>query len=224
MLSVVIPTLNEPDALEACLTRLKGQAPGAELVVSDGGSDGRTLSAARAGAHILVRCRKRGRAFQMDEGLKASSGKIVLFLHADTLLPDGWPDLLIEAFSSLPSPAAVSFSLRFDSPDPVFRYIEKGAAWRQRVTGVPHGDQGIAVLRTAYLACGGFPDVPLMEEYELARRISPQGRLVNLPQAAVTSARRYQAFGPIRGVLRNNALIALWHLGVPPARLARWYR
>ncbi|MBI5594657.1 MAG: TIGR04283 family arsenosugar biosynthesis glycosyltransferase [Elusimicrobia bacterium] len=224
MLSVVIPTLDEPETLARTLTLLKEQAPEAELVVSDGGSGGLTLSAARAAAHVLVRCRRKGRAFQMDEGLKASSGKVVVFLHADTRLPDGWPAMLLQAFSSLPSPAAVSFSLRFDSAQPVFRWLERGAAWRQRLTGVPHGDQGIAVLRTAYLACGGFPDVPLMEEYELARRIRPQGRLVCLPQQAITSPRRYQTSGAIKGALRNNALIALWHLGVPPARLTRWYR
>ncbi|MDE2291950.1 MAG: TIGR04283 family arsenosugar biosynthesis glycosyltransferase [Elusimicrobia bacterium] len=223
-LSVVLPTLDEGPLLPAALAALKGQAPEAEFVVADGGSKDATLAAARAGAHVLVRCRKAGRAFQLDQGARAASGRVLVFLHADTRLQDGWPAALADAFAALPTPAAASFRLRFDSPRPVFRLLERAADWRQAVTGVPQGDQGLAVLKDAYLASGGFPDVPLMEEYELALRLREQGRFARVPLDAVTSARRHLARGPLRTALRNSALVALWHLGASPARLARWYR
>ena len=223
LISVVIPTLDEEGALPSLLEVLKRHAPDAELVVSDGGSLDGTQAAARAGAHVLVKCSKPGRAFQLDQGLRAAAAPIVLFLHADTRLPDDWPALLSDAFSGLPTPAAASFRLCFDSPLPVYRALERAAAWRQSLTGVPQGDQGIAVDREAYLACGGFPFVALMEEYELYRRLRPHGRFVNLDAAAVTSVRRYEK-GPLLQALRNSTLIARWYLGVPPDKLARSYR
>lgn len=219
LLSVVIPTLDEEGVLPSLLETLKRQAPDAELVVSDGGSLDGTQAAARAGAHILVKCSKPGRAFQMDQGLRASSGAIVVFLHADTTLPDGWPTILADAFAGLPTPAASSFRLSFDSKRPIYRLLERTAALRQTLTGVPHGDQGIAVHREAYLACGGFPCVPLMEEYELYLRLRPQGRFLDLAASAVTSVRRYEKTGPLRRALRNSTLIARWYLGTPPSKL-----
>lgn len=224
LLSVVLPVYNEAALLPGALAALKSQAPEAELVVVDGGSDDGTSAAARAGAHVLVKSPRRGRGFQMDLGLRAAAGRVVLFLHADTRLPDGWPAALTDAFASLPTPAWAAFRLAFDDPSPAFRLIERGAAWRQALTGVPHGDQGIAVLRDAALAAGGVPHVPLMEEYELARRLRGQGGFAPLDAAAVTSPRRYGRLGPVPTALRNSALVALWHLGVPPARLARLYR
>lgn len=224
MISVVLPVYNEAALLPAALAALKAQAPEAELVVVDGGSDDGTQAAARAAAHILVKSPRPGRGFQMDLGLRAAAGRIVVFLHADTRLPDGWPALVRDAFSALPTPAWAAFRLAFDDPRPAFRILERAAALRQAVTGVPHGDQGIAVSRDAALAAGGVPHVPLMEEYELARRLRGQGKFAALPAAATTSVRRYERRGPLATALRNSALVALWHLGVPPARLVDWYR
>lgn len=224
VLSVVICVLDEGPLLRECLAELRRQAPEAELVVADGGSADDTLHAAREGADVLVRCPRPGRALQLDQGARAAGGKVLLFLHADTRLPDGWPAVLLDAFSALPPPCAGAFRLAFDDPAPLFRVLERAAGLRQRLTGVPHGDQGIAVLREAYLACGGFPPVPLMEEYELMRRLRGAGRVVELDAAARTSARRYRRKGALANALRNNALIALWYLGVPPKRLAGWYR
>ena len=224
MISVVLPVLNEEAALPGALAALKAQAPDAELVVVDGGSTDGTLSEARKGAHVLVKSPRPGRGLQMDLGLRAASGRLVLFLHADTRLPEGWDALVLDAFAALPTPAWAAFRLAFDDPRPAFRLIERGAALRQALTRVPHGDQGIAVHRDAALAAGGIPHVPLMEEYELARRLRGQGRFVALPAAATTSPRRYERLGPLRTAARNSALVALWHLGMAPKRLARLYR
>lgn len=224
LLSVVIATLDEEAFLKERLAELRRQAPEAELVVSDGGSTDGTLQEARQGADILVKCARPGRALQFDQGARAASGKVVLFLHADTRLSEGWPAALHEAFASLPPPAAAAFRLSFDDPSPVYRVLERAAGLRQRATGVPHGDQGIAVRRDAYLDCGGFPPVPLMEEYELMRRLRGHGGILSLPLPAVTSPRRYKKKGAARNAVRNNVLIALWYLGIPPTRLATWYR
>lgn len=224
LLSVVLPVLDEAALLPDALAALKASAPEAELVVVDGGSADGTLDAARAAAHVLVKAPRPGRGFQMDLGLRAASGRVVLFLHVDTRLPDGWYALVLDAFAALPTPAWSAFRLAFDDPRPVFRLIERAAALRQALTRVPHGDQGVAVNRDAALAAGGIPHVPLMEEYELARRLRGQGRFVALPAAATTSPRRYGRLGPLRTAARNSGLVALWHLGVPPRRLARLYR
>lgn len=224
LISVVLPVLNEAALLPDALAALKASAPEAELVVVDGGSQDGTQDAARAAAHVLVKSPRRGRGYQMDLGLRAAAGRVVVFLHADTRLPDGWPALVADAFSALPTPAWAAFRLAFDDPRPAFRLLERAAALRQRLTGVPHGDQGLAVDREAALAAGGVPHVPLMEEYELARRLRGQGRFVSLPAAALTSPRRYGRLGPWPTAARNSALVALWHLGVPPARLEKLYR
>lgn len=223
-LSVVLPVLNEASLLPAALAALTEQAPDAELVVVDGGSDDGTQAAARAAAHVLVKSPRAGRGFQMDLGLRAARGRVVLFLHPDTRLPAGWPALVSDAFAALPTPAWAAFRLAFDDPGPAFRLIERGAAWRQALTGVPHADQGIAVDREAALAAGGVPHVPLMEEYELARRMRGQGRFVPIPAAAITSPRRYGRLGPLGTAARNSALVALWHLGVSPSRIEKLYR
>lgn len=222
--SVVLPVLNEAALLPGALTALKEAAPDAELVVVDGGSSDGTQAAAREAAHVLVKSPRPGRGFQMDLGLRAASGRIVLFVHADTRLPAGWPETVASAFCALPTPAWGAFRLAFDDPRPAFRLLERGAALRQALTGVPHGDQGIAVLREAALTAGGVPHVPLMEEYEFARRLRSQGGCVALPGEALTSVRRYGRLGPLRTGARNTALVALWHLGVSPGRLARLYR
>lgn len=224
VISVVLPVLNEEAALPGALAALKEAAPDAELVVVDGGSSDGTQAAARTAAHVLVKSPRAGRGFQMDLGLRAASGRLVLFAHADTRLPAGWPETLADAFCAMPTPAWAAFRLAFDDPRPAFRLLERGAALRQSLTGVPHGDQGIAVLREAALAAGGVPHVPLMEEYELARRLRSQGSCVALPGEALTSVRRYERLGPLKTGARNTALVALWHLGVPPERLARLYR
>lgn len=223
--SVVVPTLNEEAELPLALARLRrsGRAAGLELVVADGGSTDRTLAVARGGADKVVEARG-GRGAQMHAGALAASGDLLLFLHADTRLPPGWPKALAAAWASDPRPGATAFRLGFDSEEAVYQVISSLGNWRSRHTGVPHGDQAIACRREDYLKVGGFPPVALMEEYYLLPELSRLGPVTIIDAPVKTSVRRYERNGPVCNALRNAAIIALFKAGVPPRVLAGLYR
>lgn len=220
-ISVLVPTLDEAAGIEAVLESVKRElAVGDELIVIDGGSrDGTARIAARLADKVLVS--PPGRAGQMQAGALVAAGDVLLFLHADTFLPEGWRGQLSAVWDGPRPPAVTAFCLGFDAPGAHYRLMESLTALRTRLTGVAHGDQAIAVCARDFRAAGGFPGVPLMEEYELRRRL--KGPLILLPGAVRTSARRYERRGPLRNNLRNLVILFLYYLGVPPRRLARLY-
>ena len=219
--SVIIPVLNE----EAALKRLSSpRGADVELIIVDGGSRDGSLTLARKLADIALRAPKAGRAAQMHQGALAASGEILLFLHADTALPRGWKQTLEREWRAPSRPAATAFRLAFDAAGFRYRAIEALANFRNRLTRVPHGDQAISVEARRYRDVGGFPDVPLMEEYFLLRKLKAHGIVRILPDAVKTSARRYEANGALRNAARNAFLLGLFYLGVPPRALARLYK
>ena len=159
----------------------------------------------------------------MNAGAAAAGGEVLLFLHADTRLPGGWADAVRGALAD-PGTAVGAFSFATDSPRGSLRLIERLANRRGRHLGVVFGDQALFVRRRDFAAVGGYPEQPLMEDWELVRRLRRRGRMVILPHAAVTSARRWHARGPWRNSARNALITAAYAAGVAPARLARWYR
>ena len=222
--SVVIPTMNEMARLTATIADLRRTSGGGEIeiVVADGGSRDGTLAAARGLADRTVEA-PGGRANQMHQGALAATGDLILFLHADTRLPDGWRGLLSAAWASRPRPGATAFRLRFDADKPVYRLIAALGNMRTRLTRVPHGDQAIACRREDYLRVGGFPSVPIMEEYFLLPKLAAIGPVVILDESIETSTRRYERNGPLFNALRNTAIIALFKAGVPPEKLRSFY-
>lgn len=224
-ISVVIPTLNEAPRLEQAVARLRlDSAPeDLEIIVADGGSTDATQAAARRLVDLLVISQRPGRAVQMHQGALSASGDILLFLHADTQLPKNWRRTLNDAWNATPPPGATAFRLAFDRDEPVYRLIAALGGLRSRWTGVPQGDQALACRREDYLRVGGFPPVALMEEYYLLPKLATLGPILTLPDAASTSARRYERNGAIFNALRNTAIIALFRLGVPPDKLERLY-
>lgn len=224
--SVIIPTLNEEENIAPAIARLRLSSDHSrvEIIVADGGSSDRTPEIARTKADKLIRVEQRGRALQMQKGALAAAGELLLFLHADTRLPEDWLDELTHVWSSANTPVATAFRLGFESPDPYYRFVSRLASLRTGLTRVPHGDQGIALRRDTFLRIGGFPSVPLMEEYELFKRLRPLGRVMILPGSVATSTRRYERNGRIFNALRSAGIILLYHLGVPPRSLARLYR
>jgi rSAM/selenodomain-associated transferase 2 len=217
--SVVVPTLNEAAVLARTLEALPTGF--AEVVVADGGSTDATVAIAREhGARVTAS--PPGRGPQMNAGAAAAKGDVLLFLHADTVLPPDAPARIAAALAEAGAVAG-AFRLGIDSPDPRLRLIARAANLRTRLTGVPYGDQALFVRRDAFDAAGGFPDVPIMEDVELGRRLKRLGRIVVVPARVRTSARRWEREGIVRTTLRNAVLITLYLLGVHPRRLARWY-
>lgn len=218
MLSVVIPALNASHGLRACLAALEGAD---EIMLVDGGSnDGTPLLAATMGARVIEA--PRGRGMQLHLGASAARGDWLLFLHADTQLADGWREAVTAHVKHHPHEAGY-FALRLDDQAWQARLIERGVALRSRWLGLPYGDQGLLISRHLYDAVGGFRALPLMEDVDLVRRIGRQ-RLRRLAVGALTSADRWRRDGWAHRSGRNLACLALYRLGVAPARIATLYR
>jgi rSAM/selenodomain-associated transferase 2 len=219
-LSVIIPALDEADALPR--TVAVARVPGVvEVIVVDGGSRDGTVAIARALAdRVLVSpC---GRATQMNAGAAAARGDVLLFLHADTRLPADHPALVMHALAD-PTVVGGHFDLRLDAPGAVYRIIERAISLRARLTGVATGDQAIFVRRAVFERLGGYPPLPLMEDIALSRTLKRAGRTVALREPVVTSARRWQRGGVARTVVLMWALRLAYYAGISPTRLARVY-
>lgn len=220
-ISVIVPTLNEAEHLPQSLLSLK-DAKNIETIVVDGGStDGTPEIAERAGCRLL--CSPPGRALQMNAGAKAASGSILLFLHVDTRLP-GRFDTAVRRALDQPRVVAGAFRFRLDGPQRALRLIEWGVNLRSRLLQMPYGDQGLFLKAETFHTMGGFPDLPIMEDFELVRRLRRLGRITILRLPAITSARRWQALGSWRATWINQKVVAGYYLGVLPDRLAQWYR
>ncbi|MGR0482676.1 MAG: TIGR04283 family arsenosugar biosynthesis glycosyltransferase [Candidatus Electronema sp. V4] len=216
-ISIIIPVFNEEAAVGPCLDRLP-RSPEVELLVVDGGSADATAAVVRArGLEPLIS--GPGRGSQQRAGAAAASGDIFLFLHCDTCLP---PDFLahIHSILSRDGVAAGAFRLRIDAPGMAYRLIEAGANLRSSLLGLPYGDQALFMRRAAYLAAGGFPDQPIMEDVALVRRL---GAVALAPAAVTVSARRWQRLGPLRVTLINQLMLLGSAAGLSPQRLAGWY-
>ena len=188
----------------------------------DGGSDDATTQVAARFSRVRLLTSPRGRARQMNAGAHASRGDVLLFLHADTWLPDG---ALGAVTTALEDSRVVGgrFDIRFDSPRAVFRMIAFFMNLRSRMSGISTGDQAIFVRRQVFEAMGGYPDMPLMEDVEFSRRLKRRGRLAALPCRVTTSSRKWEREGALRTMALMWALRFLYMAGVPPARLHRWY-
>jgi rSAM/selenodomain-associated transferase 2 len=220
-LTVVIPTLNAGDQLEATLAACAEGAP-SECIIVDGGSrDGTVGLAERLGARVLYA--PRGRGVQLAAGAGAARGEWLLFLHADTRLAPGW-GAAARAHCAAAEGAnrAAYFTFALDDDAPAARRLERLVAWRCRTLALPYGDQGLLIARRLYEAVGGYRPLPLMEDVDLVRRIGRR-RLVPLPVPAVTSAERWRREGWRLRSARNLACLGLYFLGVPPATIRRLY-
>src|SRR5437667_175501 len=205
----------------AWLLRLRQIVP-LDVVVADGGSrDGTLAVAERAAARTLVG--PAGRARQLNAGAAAARGEWLLFLHADARVPPAARRALLAAVVDAPVPQVAVFRFAIDLPAPWKRFIELGQALRQRLYHLPYGDQGLLIRRELFHATGGYADIEIMEDVEMIRRMKRRRVEIRaLSGALVTSGRRYRERGVLRTWLSNVMLIALYLLGVPPRRLARW--
>src|SRR5712692_4296955 len=219
-ISVIVPTLNEQDHL---LSSLRGVplAPVDELIVVDGGSTDQTVAIAQQFTSQILPSR-RGRAVQMNWGARHAHGDILLFLHADTLLPAAGLEAVRRAFQD--GAVGGAFRLAITPPTPALRLVAWGTNLRSRFGHLPYGDQALFMPRQVFEALGGYDDVPFMEDVRMVQALRKRGRLAILRQAVQTSGRRWQRDGVLYTTVRNTVLITLYFCGVPPATLQRWYR
>ncbi|MGH7569834.1 MAG: TIGR04283 family arsenosugar biosynthesis glycosyltransferase [Gemmatimonadales bacterium] len=222
-LAVVIPTLNEVQALPLLITDLDAlEAVGSlEIVVSDGGSSDGTIGFALSVGARLVRA-PRGRARQLNAGARAARGDWLLFLHADSRLDERARRVLRSAIAAPARFEAAVFRFAVDLPPFWRRFIEAGQAVRETLSGLAYGDQGLLIRRDLFESVGGYPDLPVMEDVAMIRALRRRTRVARLPAALVTSGRRYRTGGVLRTWLTHTALISLFAVGVSPARLAQW--
>ncbi len=224
-ISIILPVLHEAATINAAINHLRGLRENSpiELIVVDGDPAGDTLRAIQDETVIRV-LSEPGRARQMNHGASLARGEVLLFLHADTLLPHPALALIAAALADTRIVAG-AFDLGFDSSRRIFRLTEKYVALRTRLTRIPFGDQAIFVRRAYFQTVGGYAELPLMEDVDLMRRIKRRGdRVLIIPEKVLTSPRRYENEGLLYCTFRNWALQACYGAGVSPEKLARWYR
>lgn len=222
MLSIIIPVLNEESNLRWLLPDLPRKCPGAEVIVVDGGStDGtRVLLQQFPSARLVMS--PRGRAQQMNAGAWEAQGEILLFLHADTLLPDRTSEVIRSALTD-PRIIGGRFDVSLDSPRVIFRIIAFFMNLRSRLTRIATGDQALFVRRKIFAEMGGYPEIPLMEDVEFAKRLKRRGGIACLRLRVTASARKWEREGVLRTILLMWTLRLLYFLRVSPERLHQFY-
>ena len=218
--SIVVPVLNEVATIEAALARLHGAFPGTEVVVVDGGSSDGTPALVARPARLVVS--RRGRGAQLNAGAHAARGQVLWFVHADTVIAG---DALAQLRAALADPSIVGggLTLAFARRSLALDHLRRASNLRARHLGWVFGDQALFVRRSAFTAVGGFPDIPLMEDLELSRRLRRRGRLVVLPATSTASTRRFDERGTWRTILLMQVLKARYFAGTDPEDLARRY-
>jgi len=226
-ITVIVPTLNEEGLMEQVLGQFgpPGSAgsdgPDVEVIVADGGSIDRTVGVAEGlGAEVVVTAP--GRGAQMDRAARSATGDILLFLHADTMLPGGWKEA-VERAMARPGVVAGAFRLSIGAPGPWFRVVEFVARQRARFLGLVFGDQALFVRRDVFFSIGGFRGLPLMEDVDCVKRLRKEGVVALLEERVITSPRRWTRGGRLKNTLKNWLFLLLYRAGLPPARLYKWY-
>lgn len=220
--SIIIPTLNEANGIKTCLLALQPLRLQCEIIVADGGSTDNTRIKALALVDKITLSAP-GRAKQMNNGATHAKGDILIFLHADTLLPEHALDI-IEQHLATSNASWGRFDMRLDSPHSLLKIVATLINWRSRCTGIATGDQAIFVNRTVFFNLGGYPDLALMEDIALCQLLKKHSPPLCLKDKVISSARRWQHNGIIKTILLMWSLRLRYYLGADPAKLAALYR
>ncbi len=220
-ISIIVPTLNEAEnlpALQAAAMHVE------ELIVVDGGSTDDTVKIANnLGFRVLEEIRSGGRGAQLNTGAANATAPLLLFLHADTLLPSGFQFAVIECLGN-PETILGAFSLKVNGGGTALNFIAMCANIRSRFLQLPYGDQTFFLRKNDFTELGGFPKLPIMEDFTFVKQAKKMGRIKTLPQTVTTSARRWQRLGPMRTTLINQLVILGYYMGMKPEKLAAFYR
>jgi rSAM/selenodomain-associated transferase 2 len=218
---IIIAAINEAGNIKDTIATTQ-RGINTEVILVDGGSQDDTVAIAQS-LGVKVISSSPGRAVQMNAGAIAAGGEILLFLHADTRLPAGFDEMIRIALQQ-PGTVAGAFNLRIDAPLLSLRWVELGVKLRSHFCQMPYGDQAIFLTKKSFQQIGAFPELPIMEDFELIRRLKRIGRIVIIPTPVVTSARRWLQKGVFKTTLLNQLVIIAYLLGVSPERLRSWYR
>ena len=234
MISIVIPTLNESvylaDTLQSIFDAISNPI---QIIVVDGGSVDNTVEiATKFGVQVLL-CGN-GRSYQMNAGAAVATGDILMFLHGDTLVPIGF-DRWVEECVNLPKSSlpkerkqeqsiAGAFNLKINSDRSGLRWVEWGVKVRSKFFNLPYGDQALFLKASTFHELGGFPELPIMEDFVFVRSLLKHGKVTIVPAAVTTSARRWEQQGIFKTTIINQIMILGYYLGISPDRLKQWYR
>jgi len=220
-ISIIIPVLNEADNIESVINQIQ-KTENIEIIIVDGGSQDHTVEIAQSlGVKVIVT--QRGRALQMNAGAKIATGEILLFLHGDTQLPAGFEKDVRKIWIN-DNIIAGAFQLKIDNSQWSLRLIEKTVFWRSKYLQMPYGDQAIFVKTSTFWEVGGFPEQPIMEDFEFIRRLNRLGKIEILSSSVITSGRRWQKLGVFKTTLINQFVVFGYYLGISPIKLSQWYR
>ncbi|XTZ20479.1 MAG: TIGR04283 family arsenosugar biosynthesis glycosyltransferase [cyanobacterium endosymbiont of Rhopalodia fuxianensis] len=221
-ISIIIPVLNEEIFIVKTLNNLQINEA-IEVIVVDGGSKDNTVQLVRNMGVKIIQLTQASRSLQMNQGALLATGNILLFLHADTILPQGYDELILNSFSNSKIVGG-AFKLKIDLSLFSLRLIEILVNWRSQIFSTPYGDQGIFVKTLVFQKIGGFTNFPIMEDFEFIQKLKKRGKIVIVSAKVVTSGRRWQKLGVVKTTLINQLIILGYYLGVPTEKLAQWYR
>lgn len=221
-LSIIIPVINEAGSITQTLQNLQSlRQRGHEIIICDGGSTDATINSAQPLSDSVVQSAK-GRACQMNTGAAIAQGDVLLFVHADTYLPNNADTLISQSLQDKGHDWG-RFDVRLSGSHPLLRMIERMMNWRSCLTGIATGDQCIFVRRDLFNQLHGFPNIPLMEDIALCKKLKHHGRPACLKQTVITSSRRWEQKGILRTILLMWRLRIFFYLGKDPQRLGRLY-
>ncbi|NET01582.1 MAG: glycosyltransferase family 2 protein [Sphaerospermopsis sp. SIO1G2] len=219
-ISIIIPTLNEANNIADTINSTQPSTK-VEVIVVDGGSNDNTTAIAQS-LGITVISSLPSRAVQMNTGAAISSGEILLFLHADTRLPKGFDDMIRIALQAHRTTAG-AFTLKIDAPNWGLRLVEWGVKWRSRLWQMPYGDQAIFLTKEGFEKVGAFPEIPIMEDFQLIKKLKAISKITLINTPVITSPRRWLTKGIIKTTLLNQVIVIAYLLGVSPKRIRKWY-
>lgn len=221
-ISIIVPVLNEEQRINSLINHIEKRFKGCEfeIIVVDADKNGSTIINIK-NTSIKKITSKKGRAFQMNKGALISKNEILLFLHADSILPEN-PFIYIQ--KALKTKKAGAFDLGINTKNLLLKIIEKTASTRSKITKIPYGDQGIFIKKEIFNEINGYSEIPLMEDIDLMQKLKKNGYKIKiLEKKILTSPRRWEKQGIIYCSARNIIISTLYYLGVKPERLIKFY-
>ncbi len=222
MISVVIPVLNEGQTVKKCIESVKAEGADCEIIVVDGGSSDNTLEEVKLFPDVMLVRTGKGRGRQLNAGAAAAQGEILLFLHSDTIIEEGW-SMAVASACKKDGIAGGAFTFTVDYPGRRYRLTDYWVKLRCRLFSLPYGDQGFFVKREIFDKLKGYRDIPVMEDVDIVERMKNFGRITVLEKKAYVNARKWIKEGWFRTAARNQVIMLMYRFGVDPHHLARIY-